>query len=80
MSPALHLDSNMFHHELAQAVMNVLIGANSECQPVALSTSPIKVDSIPSVLAADVQLLYDISHGFAEGKDYDMKQVPRNYY
>lgn len=69
----------MFQYQWAQVLMNVLVEANSEGQPAALNTSSIDDSNAFRSHSNDIKPVYEISHGFAEGKDHDIEQIPRGY-
>lgn len=58
----------MFGLELVQPVLDVLLRANLESQPVAVGASSINGETDVSIPTSDVKSIYEISPGFAEGK------------
>ena len=67
----MNLDTLFFYDDISQVVIDILLQENSERQPLTLGTSHIgdryeHTDiSIPTI---EIQSLYDVSSGFAEGK------------
>lgn len=71
MSPLVKMAWLSFAHNASQAIMNILIQANSEDHPLILDTSYTELDKlaeeffIPTIAA---KALYNVSSGFARGK------------